>query len=166
MQIGIFSVASYPYSFKLLWSPFVDSVFSPAFGRRKSWIVPLQLISALLMFACAGWAESRLQAVDVRAITGLFFLLVLCAATQDIAVDGWALTLLARRHVGYAATCQVRLMPPHICVSAMVCSILFCPTVQSGHAAGAAARRPCGDLPGARGARPRCGALLACLLCT
>jgi len=31
---------------------------------------------------------------------------VLLAATQDIAVDGWALTLLSRRHVGWAATCQ------------------------------------------------------------
>ena len=37
--IGIFSVASYPYSFKLLWSPVVDSVYSLAFGRRKSWVV-------------------------------------------------------------------------------------------------------------------------------
>jgi MFS transporter, PAT family, solute carrier family 33 (acetyl-CoA transportor), member 1 len=25
---------------------------------------------------------------------------------QDIAVDGWALTLLSKRHVGYASTCQ------------------------------------------------------------
>lgn len=37
--IGIFSLASYPYSFKLLWSPIVDSVYSLAFGRRKSWVV-------------------------------------------------------------------------------------------------------------------------------
>lgn len=37
--IGVFSVASYPYSFKLLWSPIVDSVYSLAFGRRKSWVV-------------------------------------------------------------------------------------------------------------------------------
>jgi len=35
----VFSVASYPYSFKLLWSPVVDSVYSLAFGRRKSWVV-------------------------------------------------------------------------------------------------------------------------------
>ena len=27
-------------------------------------------------------------------------------ASQDIAVDGWALTLLSKRHVGYASTCQ------------------------------------------------------------
>ena len=39
--IGIFSLASYPYSFKLLWSPLVDSIYSLAFGRRKSWVVRL-----------------------------------------------------------------------------------------------------------------------------
>lgn len=62
MQIGIFSIASYPYSFKLLWSPVVDSVYSGRFGRRKSWIVPLQLLSAALMFLLASWADARLQA--------------------------------------------------------------------------------------------------------
>ena len=38
-QIGIFSIALYPYSFKLLWSPVVDSLYAAAFGRRKSWVV-------------------------------------------------------------------------------------------------------------------------------
>ena len=42
--IGVFSVASYPYSFKLLWSPIVDSVYSAAFGRRKSWVVSMHLL--------------------------------------------------------------------------------------------------------------------------
>jgi len=40
------------------------------------------------------------QEADVSSITILFFVLVLLAATQDIAVDGWALTLLSRRHIG------------------------------------------------------------------
>lgn len=38
-QIGIFSLATYPYSFKLFWSPVVDSVYSTRLGRRKSWVV-------------------------------------------------------------------------------------------------------------------------------
>ena len=37
-------MASYPYSFKLLWSPVVDSVYSLAFGRRKSWVVRSALL--------------------------------------------------------------------------------------------------------------------------
>ena len=45
----------------------------------------------------------RTQEADVPRITALFFVLVLLAATQDIAVDGWALTLLSRRHIGCAA---------------------------------------------------------------
>ena len=48
----------------------------------------------------AGWAEERLMQADVVGITALFFVLVLLAATQDIAVDGWALTLLSKKHVG------------------------------------------------------------------
>lgn len=54
----------------------------------------------MLLIFSANWAEGRLQDANVTAITMLFFLLVLFAATQDIAVDGWALTLLSKKHVG------------------------------------------------------------------
>ena len=39
----------------------------------------------------------------VRPLTALFFALYLLMATQDVAVDGWALTLLSRRNVGLAS---------------------------------------------------------------
>lgn len=58
-QIGIFSIASYPYSFKLFWSPIVDSVYSLAFGRRKSWVVPIQLGSAAILLTSATWLSKR-----------------------------------------------------------------------------------------------------------
>ena len=32
--------------------------------------------------------------VDVKALTGIFFFFYMLASTQDIAVDGWALTML------------------------------------------------------------------------
>ncbi|KAF8059178.1 hypothetical protein HT031_005350 [Scenedesmus sp. PABB004] len=105
-QMGLFSMAGYPYSFKLLWSPIVDSVFSARLGRRKSWIVPVQLASAALLVGSAGWIQARFEAGAVAPLTALFFFFVLLAATQDIAVDGWALTLLPPRHVEYASTCQ------------------------------------------------------------
>ena len=65
--------------------------------------VPIQLASAALMLVSADWAESRLKEADIVSITVLFFILVLLAATQDIAVDGWALTLLSRQNIGYAS---------------------------------------------------------------
>ncbi|CAD6195773.1 unnamed protein product [Caenorhabditis auriculariae] len=36
----------------------------------------------------------------------IFLPLNFLAATQDIAVDGWALTMLSKRNVGYASTCN------------------------------------------------------------
>jgi MFS transporter, PAT family, solute carrier family 33 (acetyl-CoA transportor), member 1 len=105
-KIGLFTLAGYPYSFKLLWSPIVDTLYVRRIGRRKSWILPLQVIAAVIMITCGAWTEARLVAGNAAAVTALFFLLVLLAATQDIAVDGWALTLLSKKNVGYAATCQ------------------------------------------------------------
>lgn len=63
--------------------------------------VPIQLASAGMMLLSADWAEQRLKEADIVSITALFFVLVLLAATQDIAVDGWALTLLSRPHIGW-----------------------------------------------------------------
>ncbi|KAF8609359.1 MFS general substrate transporter [Ceratobasidium sp. AG-I] len=107
-QIGIFSLATYPYSLKLLWSPIVDSIFSPAIGRRKSWIVPMQFIIGSLMI----WMGMNVQALmdvaepDITKLTVIFTTLVFLAATQDIAVDGWALTLLSQENLSYASTAQ------------------------------------------------------------
>ncbi|GAA6025567.1 hypothetical protein JCM11491_003216 [Sporobolomyces phaffii] len=107
-QIGIFTLCTYPYSLKLLWSPIVDSIFSPKLGRRKSWIVPIQTIVGLMFW----WLGSNVQQMmevdepDVNTLTALFFTLVFFAATQDIAVDGWALTLLSKDNLSYASTAQ------------------------------------------------------------
>lgn len=81
-QMGLFSMASYPYSFKLLWSPIVDSCYSAAFGRRKSWIVPVQLASAALLITGGGWIQQQYELGAVAPLTVLFFFFVLLAATQ------------------------------------------------------------------------------------
>jgi PAT family acetyl-CoA transporter-like MFS transporter 1 len=43
---------------------------------------------------------------DIVSLTIAFFFLTFFAATQDVAVDGWALTMLKPKNVGYAATCN------------------------------------------------------------
>jgi hypothetical protein len=47
---AVFSFVHWPFSIKLLWAPIVDSVYFPAFGRRKSWLVPTQYLIGLFMF--------------------------------------------------------------------------------------------------------------------
>lgn len=111
-EIGIFSLASYPYSLKLFWSPFVDAVWSPKIGRRKTWIVPIQFCSGFGMLYLGSHVEGMLATAGKPGGMTAFsfmlwwFFLVLMCATQDIAVDGWALTLLTPGNVSYASTAQ------------------------------------------------------------
>lgn len=107
-QLATFALSSYPYSLKLLWSPIVDSVFIRSVGRRKSWIIPMQLIVGTLMLYISLNVQKLLDdpGNNVTELTVIFTLLVLFSATQDIAVDGWALTLLSQDCLSYASTCQ------------------------------------------------------------
>lgn len=43
---------------------------------------------------------------SVKFLTLIFVTLIFFAATQDIAVDGWALTLLSQENLSYASTAQ------------------------------------------------------------
>ncbi|KAG0352646.1 hypothetical protein BGZ54_002651 [Gamsiella multidivaricata] len=107
-QIGIFSLAHYPYSMKFLWSPIVDALYNKKIGRRKSWIVPIQLLTGFMFL----WLGTNIDTwmgqdqVEVGTLTTVFFVLIFFSATQDIAVDGWALTLLSKDNVSYASTAQ------------------------------------------------------------
>lgn len=93
-QIGVYSLAIYPYSLKLLWSPIVDAWWSSRIGRRKSWILPIQTLSGFGMLWLGSRAEEMMEAAGedngagVWSFTGWWFGLVLMCATQDIAVDG------------------------------------------------------------------------------
>ncbi|XP_019358729.1 PREDICTED: acetyl-coenzyme A transporter 1 [Gavialis gangeticus] len=108
---AFFSFVFWPFSLKLLWAPLVDAVYFKRFGRRKSWLVPTQYFLGLFMLGLSTQVDSLLgdgegHGPDVLALTATFFLFEFLAATQDIAVDGWALTMLSRENVGYASTCN------------------------------------------------------------
>lgn len=107
-----FSLVYWPFSLKLLWAPIVDAWYSSRMGRRKTWLVPTQYLLGLFMLLLSGSVTDYLgggesgERPNVAILTALFFLLNFLAATQDIAVDGWALTMLQRHNVGHASTCN------------------------------------------------------------
>ncbi|OWB72031.1 hypothetical protein B5S31_g1732 [[Candida] boidinii] len=107
-DLGIFSLASYPYSLKLLWSPIVDSFFFKKVGRRRSWIIPVQTVSGLTLLFLGSTIDVVMTEVqsNLYRLTYTFFLLILLCATQDIAVDGWALTILSKDALSFASTAQ------------------------------------------------------------
>src|SRR5688500_8104916 len=101
--IGLVTALALPWSLKLFWAPLVDRFGSRRLGRRRSWILPLQL----------GLAASCAAAAAVRPTDGLTPLLLLVlamnlfAATLDIAVDGLAVDVLALPELGQGNVAQV-----------------------------------------------------------
>ena len=92
-----------PWALKFLWAPVVDRYALPRVGRRTSWIVPLQLLTAAPLLAVAGWPPSR----SLTPLLVTVFVVNLLAATQDIATDGLAVELLAPSERGLANGVQV-----------------------------------------------------------
>lgn len=87
-----------PWACKFFWAPFVDTVYSPRWGRRRSWILPLNVSLVLLLVGTAFTSpETHLYSLII-----LLFFINLATATQDIAVDGLSVSLLtpAERGIG------------------------------------------------------------------
>ncbi|XP_076451618.1 LOW QUALITY PROTEIN: acetyl-coenzyme A transporter 1-like [Babylonia areolata] len=105
---AMFSFVYWPFSIKLLWAPLVDSLYLRWFGRRKTWLIPTQYLIGLFMMVLSYRIHAIMEdgQVDIFYLTVIFFMLNFLAATQDIAVDGWALTMLSRENVGWASTCN------------------------------------------------------------
>lgn len=87
--IGLFALVGTPYTLKFIWAPLVDALhvplFTRAFGRRRGWLVFVQLllIAAVLLLALTDPAKSPLY-VAIGAL-----LVATASATQDIVVDAF-----------------------------------------------------------------------------
>ena len=83
--IGIMSYVALPYLLKFLWAPLVDRYPLPFLGRRRGWILAMQvaLAAALAVVALQDPRESLLP-IGMCALAVVFF-----SATQDIAIDAW-----------------------------------------------------------------------------
>ena len=95
-QQAEFSFAYWPFSVKLLWAPIVDSLYIRRFGRRKSWLVPVQYCIGITMLLLAQNVDYYLDSTppDVFSLTCMFFFLNFLAATQDIAGKYFIFTIL------------------------------------------------------------------------
>ena len=99
-DLGTYSFVFWPFSIKLLWAPLVDSVYLKKFGRRKSWLVPVQFLIGILMLSLGLTAQHLIYNIqspkDIIQLTFIFGMFTFLAATQDIAVDGWAINMLSK----------------------------------------------------------------------
>jgi len=115
--IGLLSSVSFPWTVKFLWSPLVDRYAFRWPGRRRSWVLLTQLALALAMGLLAAYSARALVrdaagrtvlaagAAGVIAVIALAY--VFLAATQDIALDAYAVEVLHRDEVGPAAGLRI-----------------------------------------------------------
>lgn len=101
--IGDTSLLMLPWLLKALWAPLVDRTGSERFGRRRSWIVPLQLLTATVLIGLA-LAEPE---DAIPWLLGATFLTALLGSTQDIATDGLAVEVLSDADRGLGNGVQV-----------------------------------------------------------
>lgn len=88
LAIGFISWVGFAYAFKVYWSPLVDRLDLPLFGRlgrRRGWMLLCQLLVAIGLVGMAIVGTSGgLVAVGAFALLTAF-----ASATQDIAIDAW-----------------------------------------------------------------------------
>jgi PAT family beta-lactamase induction signal transducer AmpG len=111
--VGLFSLAQAPWTFKFLWAPLVDRFHLPFLGRQRSWMIVSQVFLGLgiALFATQG-ASPRVGVVVLLSLLVAFW-----SATQDIAIDSYAVEILERSEQGLAVGARTALYRAAVLVS-------------------------------------------------
>ena len=104
--LGLLTFFSYPFALKILFAPFEDAHFFASFGKRKSYIIPCQYLLSLMFFISGFYIEELINNKEILTLTVIGFFMVFLASLQDIAVDGWQLTLLHENHLIWGSVAQ------------------------------------------------------------
>lgn len=101
--IGFFALISLPYSFKFLWAPLIDN-FSIRFlvkklGKRRSWLLFLQIILFILIFFIGSISVTD----NISLITIIALLIAFISASQDVVIDAYRIERIADENQGIAA---------------------------------------------------------------
>lgn len=99
--IGLLSLLYLPWAFKFLWAPVVDNHYSLRIGKRKTWILAMQLLIILGFVALA-----QVTWVTIVLFLVLSFIISFAAATQDIAIDGYTLEQFDKKQYGMVSAMQ------------------------------------------------------------
>ena len=102
--VGLFSLTQIPWTFKFLWSPLMDRYAPPGWGRRRGWAGLAQVALAVSTFALAG-VGSQPEAPWI--VAALALAIAFSSATQDIAIDAYAVDVLRQDEQGVAIGARI-----------------------------------------------------------
>lgn len=122
--IGAMTYVALPYLLKPLWAPLIDRYPLPLLGRRRGWILAMQLAIAATLAVLA----FQNPAASLTGVTACAAAIVFFSATQDISIDAYrtdvslpserglaaAATNLGYRTVSYAALAVALILADHL----------------------------------------------------
>ena len=94
--IGLFALIQFPYTWKFIWSPFLDRYALPLLGRRRGWMALTQVGLLAVIAMMGGFSPTS----DLAAIAWMATLLAVLGATQDIVLDAYRRELLSDAELG------------------------------------------------------------------
>lgn len=100
--IGLFALIAAPYTFKFLWAPVFDQIRPPglsALGRRRGWLVVLQIAMAAALLALGSGDPSVIPLWTAIAAFAVAFV----SASQDIVIDAYRIDVLDKDEQGAGA---------------------------------------------------------------
>ena len=103
-KIAIFYPALYaPWILKFIWSILMERFYLEKQGKYRSWIIPLQVLTAGGLVAVANWQFGTAISVFVLCVG----LINIFSSMQDVATDGQAVELLDYKDRGFGNAVQV-----------------------------------------------------------
>lgn len=101
--IGMMALVGFPYTCKFLWAPFLDRFTLPFLGRRRGWLLIIQLA---LIFSIAGLGFTD-PANNPWVVALVAFLVTFFSASQDIVVDAYRREDLSDNELGLGSSLYV-----------------------------------------------------------
>jgi PAT family beta-lactamase induction signal transducer AmpG len=101
--IGLFALVGLPYTLKFLWAPLADRYCLPFFGRRRGWLIVVQLL-LMVSIAALGWTQPASSPLTVAIAA---WLVTFFSASQDIVIDAYRREALSDQELGLGASLYV-----------------------------------------------------------
>ena len=102
-KIGLVALLGMPYAWKFLWAPVLDRFAFPVLGRRRGWLLVVQVLLACSIGAMGLYNPSiGMTSLMVIALLTAFF-----SATQDMVVDAYRREHLEESELALGSTVYV-----------------------------------------------------------
>jgi PAT family beta-lactamase induction signal transducer AmpG len=103
-EIGFFALIGFPYTWKFLWSPFMDRFTLPFLGHRRGWMLVTQL-ALFLSIGAMGFIKPDLS---IWTVAYLAAAIAFFSASQDIVLDAYRRELLPDVELGIGNSIHVQ----------------------------------------------------------